>query len=382
MNKAEHAPKRTLTMPHPGGRLLQRKCACGGSCPSCKEKKQLQRSSSNAAFTKVSPLVDDVLRSPGQALDAANRQHFENSYGVDLSQVRVHHDAHAAASARAVNAHAYAVGQHIVFGDGRYQPSSQSGRSLLAHELAHVAQQRPGMSAASGIEIGAVDSAAEADADRMASDAMAGRPTSSMLNAPAPVLARAPAAAKACPATHTIADDVYKAIETAWAASNHGGDTVTEQGGRIVNDKAGKRVIRTGSGGGGSISLPAEQAGDTTLGTFHTHPYSKGEGATQGVSFSGGDIENFISGGQGSVKYIGAGTCIFALDTIDSEARDGCKKEDIKKRWNDAFAAAGGTFQAQVKAAVKAAIAGCGLCHYQACRADDKSAIPKTASLL
>ncbi|MFX9069685.1 hypothetical protein ABTN30_20590, partial [Acinetobacter baumannii] len=79
-------------------------------------------------------------------------------------------------------------------------------------------------------------------------------------------------------------------------------------------------------------------------------------GSTAGVSFSGDDINNFIAGGQGNVKYIGAGTCIFALDTIDSTARDGCKSEDIRKRWNDAFAAAGGTFQAKVKTAVKAAI--------------------------
>ncbi|RTL31677.1 MAG: DUF4157 domain-containing protein [Burkholderiales bacterium] len=382
MKQTASPEQRTLTLPHPGGRLLQRKCACGGTCPSCKEKKQMQRSASSAAFTSISPLVDGVLRSPGQALDTDNRSFFEHSYGTDLSQVRVHNDAHAAASARAVNAQAYAVGQHIVFGDGRYQPSSASGRSLLAHELAHVAQQRPGMSAIGDIEVGAVDSAAEADADRMASDAMAGRQTSSALSAPAPTLARAPAPPKPCPATHTIADDVYKGIETAWAASNHGGDTVTEQGGRIVTDKDGKRQIRTGSGGGGSISLPAEQAGDTTLGTFHTHPYSKSEGSTAGVSFSGDDINNFIAGGQGNVKYIGAGTCIFALDTIDSTARDGCKSEDIRKRWNDAFAAAGGTFQAKVKTAVKAAIVGCGLCHYEACRPDEKTAIPKTASLL
>lgn len=369
-----------LFIPPASGRLLQRRCACGGSCPSCKNK-PLQRSAHGAQPASISPLVDDVLRSPGQALDTDNRTFFERSYGLDLSQVRVHSDERAATSARAVNANAYAVGQHIVFDHGRYEPSTSSGRGLLAHELAHVAQQRPGLPASSNIEVAASDTAAEADADRMAADALAGRPTASVVSS-APALARDAAEEKPCPPTHTIPDDVHTAIATAWAASNHGGDTVTEHGGRIVTDKDGKRVIRTGSGGGGSISLPAEKTGDTTLGTFHTHPYSKAEGSQQGVSFSGGDIDNFIAGAQGSVKYIGAGTCVFALDTIDSSARDGCKSQDIKKRWNDAYAAATGTMQNQVKVAVKAAIAGCGLCHYQACRADARSPIPKTASLL
>ncbi|MNN91235.1 hypothetical protein D3C81_2093160 [compost metagenome] len=81
-----------------------------------------------------------------------------------------------------------------------------------------------------------------------------------------------------------MADDVYAAVNEAWSKSGHGEDTVTEHGGRIVSDKDAKRVIRTGSGGGGSISLPAEQKGDYTLGTFHTHPYSKSEKCKPGVS--------------------------------------------------------------------------------------------------
>src|SRR5207244_4076189 len=96
----------------------------------------------------------------------------------------------------------------------------------------------------------------------------------------------------------------------------------------MVTDKKGKRQIRTGGGGGGSISLPAEKPGDVTEGTFHTHPYSKSEKSHLGVSFSGEDLTNFIAGGQGRVKYIGAGTCIFAVETLDSAAQDACKKKD------------------------------------------------------
>ena len=62
--------------------------------------------------------------------------------GSDFSAVRVHDDSAAAASAREVDAQAYTVGQHIVFGDGAYQPHSEPGRHLLAHELAHTVQQQ------------------------------------------------------------------------------------------------------------------------------------------------------------------------------------------------------------------------------------------------
>src|SRR4029453_11352052 len=59
-----------------------------------------------------------------------------------FSTVKIHTDSTASESARAVNAHAYTVGNHIVFGQGRFQPKSTAGRGLLAHELAHVAQMR------------------------------------------------------------------------------------------------------------------------------------------------------------------------------------------------------------------------------------------------
>jgi hypothetical protein len=67
---------------------------------------------------------------------------MERRLGHDFSRVRVHHDLQAAESSRAVDAHAYTVGQHIVFGAGRYDPATREGQRLLAHELTHVVQQR------------------------------------------------------------------------------------------------------------------------------------------------------------------------------------------------------------------------------------------------
>jgi len=191
--------------------FLQRKCACGqhaagGDCEECRKEK----GGSSAGYTiqrkglidkpagSVPEIVGEVLHSPGVALDATTRSYFESRLGqktpinsmhavttsdpgglqigavnseyereadmvanemvskwnkrsplkaarqapsYDLSRIRVHTDRRAAESASAVNALAYTVRDHIVFGDGQFDPTSKAGRHLLAHELTHVAQQ-------------------------------------------------------------------------------------------------------------------------------------------------------------------------------------------------------------------------------------------------
>src|SRR5262249_20343241 len=69
---------------------------------------------------------------------------MEPRFGHDFSQVRVHADAKADASARAIGALAYTVGRDVVFRAGRYAPLTSAGRQLIAHELAHVLQQGGG----------------------------------------------------------------------------------------------------------------------------------------------------------------------------------------------------------------------------------------------
>jgi hypothetical protein len=86
----------------------------------------LQRVSKSEMFVAgVPPIVNEVLRSPGQPLDAAICTFMEPRFGYDFSQVRVHTDARAAESARAVNALAYTVGRDVVFGAGQYAPYSK-----------------------------------------------------------------------------------------------------------------------------------------------------------------------------------------------------------------------------------------------------------------
>ncbi|MET0399336.1 MAG: DUF4157 domain-containing protein, partial [Longimicrobiaceae bacterium] len=77
----------------------------------------------------------------GRPLDAPARAAMEAAFGHDFSRVRVHDDAAAAERARGAGAHAFTSGCDVVFGAGRYRPSTPEGRKLLAHELAHVVQQ-------------------------------------------------------------------------------------------------------------------------------------------------------------------------------------------------------------------------------------------------
>jgi Domain of unknown function (DUF4157) len=109
----------------------------GGSFP------QIQRSSgTSAGQVGAAPgSVDRVLTGSGNPLSITLRRDMEHRFGYDFSQVRVHAGPAAEASARDVNAQAYTVGHNIVFGSGRFQPSTSAGRRLIAHELTHVIQQ-------------------------------------------------------------------------------------------------------------------------------------------------------------------------------------------------------------------------------------------------
>jgi hypothetical protein len=154
--------------------LLQRACACGqhtassgGECEDCKNKRHsiLQRAAVNySPVQEVPPIVHEVLRSPGKALDADTRAFMELRFGHDFSNIRVHTDAKAAESARAVNALAYTVGRDMVFSGSGYAPQTNDGRRLLAHELTHTIQQR-GMSVSqSSLSVGSVNTVAEQEA--------------------------------------------------------------------------------------------------------------------------------------------------------------------------------------------------------------------------
>jgi hypothetical protein len=88
--------------------------------------------------------VLDVVSTPGRPLDPASRAFMEPMFGRSFGDVRIHDDGRAADSAAEIRAEAYTLGRHVVFGAGRYAPSTEIGRRLLAHELAHIVQQDDG----------------------------------------------------------------------------------------------------------------------------------------------------------------------------------------------------------------------------------------------
>jgi hypothetical protein len=109
----------------------------------------LQRAVGNAgvgaALTEERSPVHDVIGSGGGSPLAPDvLREMQTRLGHDFSDVRVHTDSRASDSARAVNAHAYTVGSNVVFQRDAYDPTSTAGKTMLAHELTHVVQQRSG----------------------------------------------------------------------------------------------------------------------------------------------------------------------------------------------------------------------------------------------
>jgi hypothetical protein len=183
--KAGHAGP--LTSPSKG--TLQRKCK------KCHKRQLLQHSYSDQSMLIAAPkIVQDVVQSTGQPLDSETCAFFENKFGHDFSKVRVHTDAEAAESARAVNALAYTIGNNVTFNHGQYKPRNTAGRNLLAHELVHTMQQAGSShSRQSDIRVGESDTPLEQEADSISSGLDSFRPkyqSSSVRRAQYPMIQR------------------------------------------------------------------------------------------------------------------------------------------------------------------------------------------------
>jgi hypothetical protein len=170
----------------PGGQQAPgaaRRCACGGivgaggECAACRQKRltklRMVRSGPASHSSIAGPSVHSVLASPGRPLEVNARLAAERAFGVNLGSTRIHSGPEAAASAASVGAAGYAIGRHVVFGSGRYEPHTTRGRALLMHELAHVAQQR-GAELPSVIEIGRPSDREEHEASAAARRAVSG----------------------------------------------------------------------------------------------------------------------------------------------------------------------------------------------------------------
>jgi len=104
----------------------------------------MSRSKSSMARRPSPPRSRDTGGTQAAPLPAPQRAFFERAFGQDFSQVRLHTDPGAGMFARTLGAKAVTSNEDIAFAPGRYAPDSLPGRTLLAHELAHVVQQRQG----------------------------------------------------------------------------------------------------------------------------------------------------------------------------------------------------------------------------------------------
>jgi len=198
--KTQHMPSTPVPVPasfiqpHSAidGDVVQRKasCACGGGCPSCQAKSSdLRVSQLDDPFEiEADRIADKIFRVPvadgiqtrqntailapmiqtknygghsggapvrgeivsrinsarggGNGLDSETRGFMESRFGADLGSVRVHTGTEAVRLNRELNARAFTLGSDIYFNEDQYQPRTESGRRLLAHELTHTVQQK------------------------------------------------------------------------------------------------------------------------------------------------------------------------------------------------------------------------------------------------
>jgi Domain of unknown function (DUF4157) len=176
----------------------------------------LQRAAGNTGIAQLlgdepqaeSPVKGVVGRGGGESLDAGIRQRMEASFGADFSDVRVHSGGEAASSARAVDAHAYTVGNEVVLGEG-HEPGSPSHERTMAHELTHVLQQRSGpvegSEAPGGIRLSSPSDRFERAAETTADVVMAG-------GTPGPATTSAAPAAQALAAQRGEGTDEAQAL--------------------------------------------------------------------------------------------------------------------------------------------------------------------------
>lgn len=108
-----------------------------------------------------------------QPLDSGVRSRMESAFGESFGDVRVHAGQGAGEVAEELDALAFTRGRDIYFKEGEYNPSTREGQELLAHELAHVVQQRGGSSARSA-SVGPAGDTFEHEADEVAAAVMRG----------------------------------------------------------------------------------------------------------------------------------------------------------------------------------------------------------------
>lgn len=190
MRSHDHADEETSVRPkssridsHPSAQLLAAAASGRSDVLDSAGILGLQRAVGNSGVGALldeerSPVHDVVNSGGGSPLAPEVRSEMQGRLGHDFGDVRVHNDSRAHESAQSVNAHAYTVGSNVVFQRDQYDPSSAAGKTMLAHELTHVVQQRSGpvdgSAASGGIKVSDPADRFEREASANAERVMAG----------------------------------------------------------------------------------------------------------------------------------------------------------------------------------------------------------------
>ena len=136
----------TVVMRMPEQNFIQSKCEA------CEEEEKLQRkpfasfiqrkeaSAGNVASETVSNKINSS-RGSGSHMDNSTQSFMQSRFGADFSNIKIHTGDYAVEMNCELNAQAFTIGEDIYFNSGKYNPSSLSGKHLLAHELTHTVQQ-------------------------------------------------------------------------------------------------------------------------------------------------------------------------------------------------------------------------------------------------
>ncbi|MBX2829116.1 MAG: DUF4157 domain-containing protein [Flavobacteriaceae bacterium] len=137
--------------PSNNGSLVQRKCSnceeeelqkkpIADTITPIVQRRALNTEASGSVSESISTQIN-ASRGRGNKMDAGTLSAMESGFGTDFSNVRIHTDSNAIQLSKSLQAQAFTVGNDIYFNEGKYNPSSSSGKHLLAHELTHTVQQ-------------------------------------------------------------------------------------------------------------------------------------------------------------------------------------------------------------------------------------------------
>lgn len=131
---------------------VQKKCAdCEKEDKVQKKDKEEEKAVQKKGQNSETEIQDNELegrldnsKGYGTSLDKKTKREMESGFGSDFSNVKIHTDANAVQMSQELGAQAFTNGNDVYFNQGKYNPESNEGKHLLAHELTHTVQQTGG----------------------------------------------------------------------------------------------------------------------------------------------------------------------------------------------------------------------------------------------